>query len=152
MFKSFKIDSERLFVLYENSKFIVIDFIKNQVNKRTKQILNQFPKNYLQMDNKVEDILLHPFNSQKLILVALDYYVTVFLDHDISESSQVLQNREEVNVDGPLFPRSNFDIIRRPQVIISAATLQNSLLMMQSTWNTLLAKIDQPVFSKKYVK
>ncbi len=36
VFKSFKIDSERLFVLYENSKFIVIDFIKNQVNKRTK--------------------------------------------------------------------------------------------------------------------
>lgn len=75
------------------------------------------------MDNKVEDLLLHPFNSQKLILVALDYYVTVFLDHDIAETSQVLQNREEVNPEGPLYPRANFDIIRRPQVMIGAVTL-----------------------------
>lgn len=88
--KTFKLDLEKLFILYDNSKFIVIDFIKNQINKRTKQMLNKFPQNYLKMDNKVEDIILHPFNSQKLILVAIDYYVTVFLDHDIQENSQMI--------------------------------------------------------------
>ena len=81
------------------------------------------------MDNKIEDILLHPFNSQKLVLVAIDYYVTVFLDHEINELSQVLQNREEVNASGPLYNRVNFDIVKRKQPIIAALTLDKSLII-----------------------
>lgn len=88
--KTFKLDLDKLFILYDNSKFIVVDFIKNQINKRTKQMINKFPQNLLQMENKVEDIVLHPFNSNKLLLVALDYYVTVFLDHDIQDNSHIL--------------------------------------------------------------
>ena len=137
--KTFKLDLEKLFILYDNSKFIVIDFIKNQINKRTKQMLNKFPQNYLKMDNKVEDIILHPFNSQKLILVAIDYYVTVFLDHDIQENSQMIQNQEEVNPQNSLYHRVNFDIIKRPQPIISALTLERSIMFLHTNWSSMLS-------------
>ena len=152
LLRSFKLDAERLFVLYDNSKFIVVDFIKNRVNKRTKSLLSQFPKNLLQMDNKVEDLVLHPLNGQKVLLLALDYYVTVFLDHEVPALSQVLQNNEEVDPAHALHPRSNFDIVRRTQPVLAAASLENSVLLVQSTWKSLLAEVEQPVFSKKFVR
>lgn len=115
-------------------------------------MLNNFPKNYLKQPNKVEDIILHPFNSQKIILVALDYYVTVFLDHEIKESSLILQNKEEINFNSTSYNRTNFDIIKRKSPILFATSLNKSVMFIQSEWKSLLSEIINPIYSKKFIK
>ena len=64
------------------------------------------------------------------MLVALDYYVTVFLDHEIKESSLILQNKEEININSTSYLRTNFDIIKRKSPILFATSLNKSILLI----------------------
>ena len=66
--------------MYDNSKFIIVDFIKNQISKKSKSNIGKFPSSLLKMTDKCLDIVLHPSNPNKLMLIGYNYYVCVYLD------------------------------------------------------------------------